>query len=266
MSKVKSIKSNKVTEFQCVDLRGISDEYNSIDSRHQGIPGYDQDDYSGSEADIIGDGGLNCETAEGAVRKGIGRLNNFDHDDVELTNLNRQLFTKEDIGKNKAICLSKNLSKMGFMGTKIRAYPYFFQQALEMGIKTNPDIIICGVDNDQTRIFVSKYGLKHNIPVIFSAVSGDGNNGYVFVQESGGPCFGCAFPSAISNIKTPCPGVPAIKDILKVVSGFTLYAMDSILMERRRNWNLRLIFLSGDIPDGKNMLKRKDSCRLCSKK
>lgn len=125
------------------------------------------------------------------------------------------------------------------------------------------NLIICGVDNNRARVNVARYALVRNLPVIFTAVSLDGNNGYIFVQEPGKACFGCLFPDAVSDERTPCPNTPAIKDILKVVSGFVLYLADSVLMRRPRNWNYRMIYLSGFAPDERRMIERNPECPLC---
>jgi len=236
----------------------------SVYSRHDGIPGFDQAIYSKSEIAFVGAGGLNGESGEGTTRKGIGAAHFLDGDPVEVSNLNRQYFGEKDVGKNKAIQLIRNLQKLGFMGTRLIASPLFFQEAIELGLEIKPDIIVCGVDNNPTRVFVSRYALERNIPVIFSAVSRDGNQGYVFVQVPAGPCFGCAFPDAINDHEYPCPGTPAIKDILKVVAGFVLYAIDTVILQRKRNWNYRMIQLAGFMDDDKRTLTLKPDCPLCS--
>ncbi len=127
----------------------------------------------------------------------------------------------------------------------------------------NSDMIVCGVDNTETRIYTSKWATKHSIPAVFTAVSENGGLGYVFVQEPGKACFGCAFPASIGNVKEPCPGVPAIKDILKLLSGFSLYAIDSLLMDRKRNWNLRVVYLAGFVPDVCRIVSPNPECPLC---
>lgn len=250
--------------FTCADLRESRKVVDSVSSRHEGVQGFNQEIYSRSTITLVGAGGINGENGEGFVRKGIGQLHIFDGDLVEISNLNRQKFTKKDIGKNKALRLAKNLKREGYMGTKLRAYPLYFQQAVEEGYRCKTDLIVCGVDNDQTRIYVSTYALTNNLPAIFAAVSRDANQGYAFVQEINGACFGCAFPESISNDITPCPGVPAIKDILKIVSGFLLYAADTILMQRKRDWNFRMTYLAGYLQDIKRLIHRKEDCTLCS--
>jgi len=199
------------------------------------------------------------------VRKGIGKLNIFDEDTVELSNLNRQKFYKKDLYKYKAVQLARNLSQEGIIATQINGYPFTFQDAIALNESDlSCDVVVCGVDNNQTRVFVSEFYYKLGIPVVFTAVNELGNAGYVFVQEKGKACFGCFRPNAINDEKMPCPGSPAIKDILKVVGGVVLYAVDSLFMDRLRVWNYKEIFLDGTIPEFCATINRKKDCKLCN--
>ena len=132
-----------------------------------------------------------------------------------------------------------------------------------MNVDLEADIVIVGIDNNPGRVAASKFYRDRNIPVIFTAVSRNANNGYVFIQEPGKACFGCLFKDAINDEAHPCPGVPAVLDILKIVAGIVVYAVDSLLMNRLRLWNYKDIFLDGSVPGRDfNVTPRKD-CRLC---
>ena len=54
-----------------------------------------------------------------------------------------------------------------------------------------------------------------------------------------GPCIACVFPDMVSDDRYPCPGTPAIADILQAVGALVVYAVDSILMERPRGLSAR---------------------------
>jgi molybdopterin/thiamine biosynthesis adenylyltransferase len=207
---------------------------------------------------------LTGEVGEGLVRKGIGTLIIIDDDVVEPSNLNRQRFFRDDIYKPKASRLAKNLAREGFAGTLLRAYEMTLQNAVAGGVVIEGDLVIVGVDNNLTRTFAARYFHARQIPIITTAVSRTANNGYVFVQEPGGPCFGCLFPDSINDETYPCPGTPAVKDILKVVAGVVIYAVDTILMERMRFWNYKDIFLDGSVPGSDRTISRRADCRLCS--
>jgi adenylyltransferase/sulfurtransferase len=204
------------------------------------------------------------QLGEGLVRKGIGRLTIFDHDVVDSTNLNRQKFYERDLGKNKAVCLAKNLAQEGFCGSLIRGYALSFQDAVELGIDLSGSVAVCGIDNNPGRVAASRYFRRVGMPVIFVAVSETANNGYVFVQEADpeSPCFGCMFTDAIDDNTYPCAAA-AIKDILKVVAGLTVYAVDSLLMERKRFWNYKDEYLDGSVPGNAWQVEKRKECQLC---
>jgi sulfur carrier protein ThiS adenylyltransferase len=58
---------------------------------------------------IAGCGGLGSNAAVALVRAGVGRLIIADHDTVEMSNLNRQHYFQQDIGKLKVEALASHL-------------------------------------------------------------------------------------------------------------------------------------------------------------
>lgn len=251
-------------EIRCRDLNSEHLQGQPVQSRQEGIYGFDQTIFSKRCVVLVGAGGINGEIGEGLVRKGIGSLEVFDGDSVDPSNLNRQFFQFEDIGRNKAERLARNLQRLGFLGTCLTAHPFYFQEFMERGGYLRHGLLVCGVDNNPTRVYVSKLAKTLRLQAVFAAVSRDANQGYIFIQEADGPCFGCAFPEAINDNEYPCPGTPAIKDILKVIGGIALYAIDTALMERKRNWNYRLIQLAGFMDDVKRALTINPDCGLCA--
>lgn len=250
------------TKFKTKGINPETEEEASATERQERVPGFIQEKLNSLTVMLVGAGGLNGEVAVGLARKGVGCLKIFDHDTVELSNLNRQRFFQEDLYKNKAECLARNLTREAIASSTIIGYPLSFQDALEEGIDVSADIAVCGVDNNEARVEASGYFYK-NTPVIFLAVSQDAEHGYVFVQEPGKACFACLFPNSVNDLSQhPCS--PAITDILRVVAGVALYAMDSLIMNRKRVWNYKEIFLSGQIPDRTASVGRKEDCPICS--
>ena len=198
----------------------------------------------------------------GLVRKGLGKIVLLDHDNVELSNLNRQLFFPRDLYKNKAVCLALNLRQFATQETVIVAHPLDFDSAVHSGHELSADVAVIGIDNDEDRKTINTFYQLRDIPAITMAVSEDANNGYIFVQEKGGPCFTCFVGEGQTG--SPCPGAPAILDILLTIDGIALYAIDTILMDRPRNWNYWELFLDGSIPPRQWQAKRRPGCRNCS--
>lgn len=234
------------------------------EDRQGRIPGFDQKALSASHVICIGAGGLIGHIAPTLARKGIGRLTLFDDDEVEASNLNRQRFYPKDLGKNKAFALVENLQTECICATDLRGCSLRFEAAVGRGTNMSCDVAICGVDNNPTRVEVSRYFRKLRVPVIFAAVSADGDHGYVFVQDRSGACFGCLFPDAADNQTYPCPGTPAVADILQAVGALAVYAVDTCLMPRRRTWNYRRILLSDGSFDSAQQISARENCPLCA--
>src|SRR5665213_2375097 len=192
--------------------------------RQKKIPGFDQTSFSKGGVLCIGAGGIVSQIAPTLARKGIGRITLLDDDLVEPTNLNRQRFYIEDVGTNKAVALARNLQRECIVRTEIRGRDLRLEEAIASGINLTCDVAICGVDNNPARVAASRYFRAKHIPVIFTAVSRDADHGYVFIEESGGPCIACLFPDMVNDDRYPCPGTPAVADILQAVGAFAVYA------------------------------------------
>jgi molybdopterin/thiamine biosynthesis adenylyltransferase len=247
-----------------IELRGKA--IPGAEDRQRKIPGFDQEIFSRSHVVCVGAGGIISQIAPTLVRKGIGKIMLLDDDVVEASNLNRQRFYPRDIGKNKAVALARNLQQECIVATEIRAYAFRFQEAIVRGIDFGCDIGICGVDNNPARVEASRYFRRKHIPVIFTAVSRDADHGYVFVQDTEGPCIACLFPDIVNDDRFPCPRTPAIADILQAVGSLAVYAIDTLLMDRPRIWNYRRLSLADAVEDGQSTIQQREGCSICSRK
>jgi molybdopterin/thiamine biosynthesis adenylyltransferase len=210
----------------------------------------------------IGAGGLISHIAPTLVRKGIGAITLLDDDIVEPSNLNRQRFYMKDIGRNKAVALAENLQPECIAGTDILGIPFRVEDAIGSGVGLSCDIAVCGVDNNPARVAASRHFRSTGIPVVFAGVSRDGDCGYVYVQEKQGPCIACLYPDMVNDDRYPCPGTPAIVDILQMVGALAAYAIDTLLMKRSRNWNYRRVSLSDGTSDGTSLIATRPGCRM----
>jgi molybdopterin/thiamine biosynthesis adenylyltransferase len=234
------------------------------EDRQRRVAGFDQERFSKSHVVCVGAGGIISQIAPTLVRKGIGRITLLDDDIVEPSNLNRQRFYIKDIGENKAMALARNLVPECIVRTEIRAYPCRLEELISHPALAC-DVAICGVDNNPGRVLAARLFRQKRIPVIFTAVSRDMDHGYVFVQDAHGPCIGCLFPDMVNDDRYPCPGTPAVADILQAVGALAVYTVDTVVMERPRTWNYRRLSLSDPSLDGGSMIANHEACGLCGK-
>lgn len=231
-------------------------------ARQEAAPSFDQEVFSQSRVVIVGAGGIGGPVALMLARQGIGALTILDGDTVETSNLNRQRFFARDIGDNKALALARNLASECIEATEITGYPLFFEDAVARGVNLDCDVAICGVDNNPARVAASRFFRAKQTPVVFVAVSADCNPGYVFVQDRTGVCLGCLYPDMSNDQRYPCPGTPAVADILGVVNALAVYAAGSILMGRPRTWNYRRVYLADGAADGCGMIPARPGCLM----
>ncbi|HET9283711.1 MAG TPA: ThiF family adenylyltransferase [Candidatus Angelobacter sp.] len=226
-----------------IELRGR--KIPGAEDRQQKISGFDQKIYSQSHVLCIGAGGLISNIAPALVRKGIGGLIILDPDVVELSNLNRQRFYRRDLGKNKAIAFAKNLQRECIHDTKLVGHSVSLETAMERKINLDCDLAICGIDNNPGRVAASRFFRDKGVSIIFVAVSEKADHGYCFIQRPTGACIGCLFPDIADDQTYPCPGTPAISDVLQLVGALAVYAVDAVLMNRDCDWNYRSEYLPG---------------------
>jgi molybdopterin/thiamine biosynthesis adenylyltransferase len=247
-----------------VSLRGKA--ILGAEDRQKKIPGFEQGAFSKSRVLCVGAGGIISMIAPTLARKGIGRITLLDDDVVEESNLNRQRFYIKDVGHNKALALAANLVPECIVETEICGVPLRLEEAIARDIDLSCDVAICGVDNNPARVAASRHFRGLGIPVVFTAVSMNGDHGYVFVQEADGPCIGCMFPDMADDGRYPCPGTPAIADILQAVGSLAVYAIDTLIMERPRTWNYRRISLSDGATDGASTISAREGCGMCARR
>lgn len=239
-----------------------------VSARQEMILGWDQDRFSKTKGLFLGAGGANGEICEGVTRKGLGVVHIADFDIVTPSNLARQKFLKKHLYNNKAIALCRVLSKQGFLGTKLVAHPCAFQELDVLGIA--PGFVVCSVDNQlpETRLEVCKLCHLMKIACIFFAISTDADYGYVFVQEPGKACWNCVLKTDLMNpsrtsAQERCPNVPSCVDLLKTLGGIALYAIDTLVMNRKRDWNYYVLSLSRSDFGSAQMVERRPSCTVC---
>ncbi len=167
-------------------------------SRQEKIPWFSQDKIGSSILSILGIGGIGCNIALLATRIGFKKIILVDYDIVEASNLNRQtLYSKNDIGKNKADVAKNTLDNLDNLSSEIVAYNYDifedWQKTIE--IVKESDFIMNSLDLPEIkRSLVGILCLKLGKPMIYSGTDPfSGYSGMILYQASDGnkPCYEC---------------------------------------------------------------------------
>ena len=144
---------------------------------------------------IVGLGGIGCPLSQYLISSGLKNLSIFDGDNIEKSNLNRQiLYSVNDIGKNKA-----EVSKYKLLQTNpnsnIEAHSVNIDED-NINLLNNSSIIVDTTDNWHTSKFINKYCVKKSINLIFSsAVSHDIQVCFFPNNNNEHICLNCLFPN-----------------------------------------------------------------------
>lgn len=114
---------------------------------------------------IFGIGGVGGTAIESLVRTGISNVILVDFDNVDPTNLNRQiLFNQDDIGKAKVDCAKAHLlqinNKLEILTYKCKAQEFDFSGKI--------DFVIDAIDDVDGKLFIAKKCIEKGIPFIVS--------------------------------------------------------------------------------------------------
>jgi sulfur carrier protein ThiS adenylyltransferase len=102
---------------------------------------------------VIGCGGLGSNVAAILLRSGVGTLTLIDHDLVEESNLNRQLFFRDQLGKAKVDALAETLRRIDPEATLHLVRQCVTAENLAAMVR-GADIVIEAVDRSETKAMI----------------------------------------------------------------------------------------------------------------
>lgn len=143
---------------------------------------------------IIGAGGLGSPASIYLAAAGVGNLAIFDHDDVDLSNLQRQIaHHTDDIGTAKVISTRQTLSRLN-PDVNVRAVKLRLSGAELAEEVEAADVVLDCSDNFATRFAINQACVKHSTPLVSGAAIRFEGQVVVFTPGRGSsPCYSCLY-------------------------------------------------------------------------
>ena len=215
-----------------------------------GIEG--QEKLLAAHALVIGAGGLGSPVALYLASAGVGRITVCDGDDVDLTNLQRQIVHRTDaIGRKKVDSARATLAAINPEVRVIAVPERVGGERLDM-LVADADVVVDGCDNFATRHAVNRACVKSRKPLVSgAAVRFDGQIAVFDLRDRGSPCYHCLFPEdgesedvrcAVMGVFAPLVGIVGsiqAAEALKVLAGVgeplagRLLLLDALTMHMR---------------------------------
>jgi sulfur-carrier protein adenylyltransferase/sulfurtransferase len=142
---------------------------------------------------LVGAGGLGAPTALYLAAAGIGELGLVDFDDVDLSNLQRQvLYSTSDVGRPK---LDAATARLGALNPGVRVVPISTHLSSEnaLDVLRPYDVVVDGTDNFPTRYLVNDACVLLGKPLVYGSIYRFEGQASVFDARRG-PCYRCLYP------------------------------------------------------------------------
>ncbi len=159
---------------------------------------------------IAGAGGLGSSIAIYLTAAGVGMIRMIDHDQVTLSNLNRQiLHWEEDIGRKKVDSARTKLRNLNG-SVEIEAIKETITEGNISHFVDGCDVIVDAMDNLPSRYLLNRCAIEKNIPFFHGAVNGfEGRVMTVIPGKTA--CLRCMYRGPVPQKKFPVIGVaPAV--------------------------------------------------------
>lgn len=203
-------------------------------ARHIALPhvgGAGQSKLKAASALVVGLGGLGSVSALYLTLAGLGKIGLVDDDQVNLSNLHRQiLYTSADIGQTKMDLAFEKL-KSHNPEVEIVPYPQRLTSDNASSIIQNFDLVVDGTDNLSTRYVINQVCVAQDKPYVYGAVNLFDGHVSVF-HASKGPCLACLYPQiqqaqrekredqlAVLNTLPAVVGALQAAEVIKVLVG-----------------------------------------------
>ena len=206
-----------------------------------GIDG--QEKLLASHALIIGAGGLGSPVSLYLGSAGVGHITVVDHDEVDATNLQRQIaHTLDRVGQYKADSVRTAIAQIN-PDVRVTAITQRADAALLNRLVAQADVVIDCCDNFETRQAVNLACVAHHKPLVSgAAIRMDGQVSVFDSTQAEAPCYACIFPPEQAPEETRCAimgvfaplvgiiGTVQAAEALKILSGMGSYMAGRLLM------------------------------------
>jgi sulfur-carrier protein adenylyltransferase/sulfurtransferase len=215
---------------------------------------------------LLGAGGLGSPVALYLAAAGVGTLGLVDDDDVDLSNLQRQVIHSTDtVGVAKVDSAEQAIKALN-PDVHVVKYKTRLDASNIMEIIDGYDVIVDGVDNFPTRYLLNDATVRLGIPVVSASILGFDGQLSVFAPHEG-PCYRCLYPVPPPAELAPSCGANGVLGVLPGTMGL-LQATEVVKLVTGAGEPLigRLLLYEALGPEFTELRVRKDpDCPICSR-
>jgi len=177
-----------------------------------------QEKFAAAHALVIGAGGLGAPVSQFLVAAGVGTLTLCDPDNVDLTNLQRQiLYATSDVGAPKVAAAKARLAAIN-PDVRVDAVEARIGPA-ELGpLVARADVVLDCCDNFATRHAVNRACVAAGVPLVSgAAIRFDGQVAVFDTRAPSSPCYHCLFGEGEELEATRCAVMGVFAPVVGII-------------------------------------------------
>ncbi len=167
---------------------------------------------------LVGVGGLGSPAAIALAKSGVGMIGIVDDDEVELSNLHRQiLYSEADVGEPKLAAASRAIAAWAEpRAVRVVVHGTRLLPANAVEIVSQYDVVVEGSDNFATKFLAADACALAGVPVVHgAAVRWYGTA--LAVGRQGRPCYRCLFEDLPSDHSPNCDEAGIMGPVVGVI-------------------------------------------------
>ncbi|MFY9315629.1 MAG: molybdopterin-synthase adenylyltransferase MoeB [Burkholderiales bacterium] len=229
-----------------------------------GIEG--QERLRAAQALVVGAGGLGCPAALYLAASGIGKLTLADPDQVDLTNLQRQILYRTDsVGAPK---VDAARSALNALNPEVEIVP-LVQRLDERNLRPlieACDIVLDCSDNFATRHALNRACVRAKKPLVSgAAIRFDAQVAVFDLREMDAPCYGCLYPEDGEVEEVQCSTMGVFAPLTGVVGALQAMEAVKLLAQAGETLSGRLLLLDAKLSEWRTVrVKRDPGCAVCA--
>ena len=214
---------------------------------------------------IIGAGGLGSPVCLYLASSGVGRLTICDDDNVDLTNLQRQIvhFT-DSIGERKVESARRRLARINAATIVTPIAERLAGEPLENLVQAADVIVDCS-DNFATRHAINRACVRFSRPLVSGAgVRFDGQVAVFDLRRRDSPCYHCLFAETDDIEEMRCAVMGVFAPLVGIIGSVQAAEALKLLMGVGRDLTGRLLLLDALAMEWRSVRLTKDPhCAVC---
>jgi len=213
---------------------------------------------------IVGAGGLGCPAAMYLAAAGMGQITLYDDDQVDLSNLQRQIaHTTDDIGMEKVFSTRETLKNIN-PETKVVAHAMRLAGERLLKKVKAADLVLDCSDNFSTRFAINSACVRQQTPLVSgAAIRFEGQVSVFTPGHNDSPCYNCLYQNEGEELQN-CATHGVIAPVTGIIG--SIQALEAIKLRLDIGETLvgRLLLLDGLSMEWNTMrLKKNPACPTC---